>query len=1313
MRKSNIGIFIFCIFICIVLFSVVLVIGIPTFNGNHSTNNYYYEDRGSAYIYNFSSNVTDSENGTWEFSLLGINSTLYPSEQSAGYYTWFNLDTSSGIMTVNVTGDIHTGRYNVSVQVLDDSFLGESRPFYFYINATNDDPSITNIDDIYNLTQNISFTDYINVSDEEGHFPIFFNLSFYNNCTRAGWWNGTGDCSVLSLVNLTNISAIMNFTPTRNDAGTYYANLSFRDYGANYSCSDGYCNTSYSVNKSVFYSQIITFNIFSTLEINASNCLNKIFQENQIGSCLVNISTKGDNDSLDIITAGGIRNYATSVINSSWFLADQTNTSSNYSLTLNVSFIPGKTEIGNWTINFTVNDTTYNQTLTEQIYVYVNRTLNDNPNIDNITNINTSIDFLTQINITLHDDDLLIPDKFQGFNETINFTTTVYNLSNLSQVVTLSDFDVEILFMPVSNTNRTTARILFTPNSSDTGNYMVNLSTRDFENTLNSTSFNLSIFNNNPPQWTSGLTTTIVIFEDANIYMNLSQNVTDINGDPITFSYSNDTSFPSFSLTSAGIIDFTSIDFDVGQHLVTISASDPYLSNATLFNFTVRNINDTPYLEVPFQGSDIINATVDVNSNINCSEDNLTIISIWIQDDDFKIPLDQKGFYNESLNVTLSIVGPNTNLFNFTIDNSFPTTGNNRSKFSATFTPNRTDLGSYNVTINISDNSGLVDSIVLNLTVLEVSHAPLLSDLSNLTSAVNRTLSYRMNASDLEDGLSNDTLGNSNFSFRYNFISGSDFINSNESIFNSTTGILNFTFNISTIGRFRINFTVNDTDGLEDSGALWIYVYENGTINYPNSTTTFSLVENSSYNLTFYANHSVLDNLTYAFYIEETDGNDTLRYRVDYLGNNTNFTWAYTPNMTDETYGVKNLTLFIYPANTNLANRSDINSSKKWNITITHVNSPLESINNIGGVFKNLSGGTPYQLILSNYFNDIDAADKNYNQTIGFIINELNVTTGAISYNITNWTNGTTPSVVFTSTVNSIGNFTITSFEYNVSNLSQVLRNVTSNEFLIEVTVESTPVVTPTPSSGGGGGGSGGSTSDGSDGKSPYAFKLITPGIASAFAFQTIIIPISVKNTGDNLFESISLNVSAFKNGDVTRLIKATLDRDFIKTLPPGSLENLTLTVYLGTNKSGNYEILVTAVSKKPAYTDWGKIYINLQKTNETDLKKYLLFTEEFLVQNPNCLELTESLNEANELFNEGKMGDARAKAEEVVNLCKDYVSQTSLPEFKMPKKFGINEIIVMISLFAFGLGISYYFLKRRQYRKFNEETLRSDALDI
>ena len=50
--------------------------------------------------------------------------------------------------------------------------------------------------------------------------------------------------------------------------------------------------------------------------------------------------------------------------------------------------------------------------------------------------------------------------------------------------------------------------------------------------------------------------------------------------------------------------------------------------------------------------------------------------------------------------------------------------------------------------------------------------------------------------------------------------------NANVTIFNTTSGILNMTFNQSYAGKYQINIGVNDSSNNTDSDSFWIFVYD-------------------------------------------------------------------------------------------------------------------------------------------------------------------------------------------------------------------------------------------------------------------------------------------------------------------------------------------------------------------------------------------------------------------------------------------------------------------------------------------------------
>ena len=1290
MKEVRKSILMFVFLIAVILMTGI--VGAVSWNESDVDKIYYFVEDTTSY-HNFTENLEDASDLSY-FKIIDIswvNGTINDTEHSNYYWLPWNdtgfSNSSTGVLKIDATRDNETGNFTLNV-LAQGTEGGVSRYFHFIINATNDAPYFVNINQEYNLYQNINFIAYINASDEEEHYPLVFNINFYDNCTLAAWsTRGEGNCSLFNLTSVSNTSAMINFTPTRNDVGVYWANISVTDYGENYSCPNSYCDENYTKNKTT-YSQVIVFNVFSSLTINVSDCQNKIFQENESGTCHINITTRGEKDLLNISSIAILRNYNGNVSNVSWFYPTNLTNSSNFAQTVFINVTPQKTEIGNWTINFTVQDLTSGENMTKQIYVYVNRTFNDDPELLPIENRNTSVHLLTRINLTVYDDDLLIPDKndnYGGYNETINFTIKIFNQSNLSQELNISGFEVEILNMPVAGTNRTEAKIEFTPNESDVGDYTINISVNDRDGAIDSRVFNLTIIDNHAPLWNETMQKIFEIYEGNLTYLNLSQNVSDPDGDTLTFSFSNDTAFHSFNLTSDGIINFTAVDEDVGQHLVNVTVSDGYLTNTTLLNFTIYNINDAPHIDNESLSAD--NATVD-GLNVNAQADNVTKLIIYIHDDDFKIPLEQRAFYNETLNVTtliLNSTGDKIDWFDFSFANYIGGETSGILSYEADFTPHNSNAGMYNVTINVTDMSNASDSFTFYLNVSPISHKPVLMPLTNQTSAINRTLYYDINASDEEDGT--DMQGNLTFTITFLPDGKGDFINNNETIFNTTSGVLNVTFNATQGGKYHLNVSVNDSSGNLDSQDFWIFVYDVPQVIFPTANYNFTLQENIASYLNFSVNHSVGDNLTYLFYVDNIvyNGSDfnyenlSLRDTVNYYGDGTNLTWEFTPNFTDETYGLyKNLTLVVYPANPELENASDLNMTIRWNLNITHTNAPVNFSGYIGD--KQTTYDKDIVINLFQYFSDIDHSDLYYNQTINFSITS-NATQSYITASISNWIltlSSYQDSVVTTELI------TINATDLNSDN--EILTSAASNSFQVEFTKPSTTVVTRQTSGGGG--------------TTPVSLKIILPDPISAYKKERIKVPITLSNTGRRTLYGINLTAIVVKDSVIRKDIGIEFDKSYFYSLGIGKKENLTLTIYVNTDEVGLYEITINASVRDPRYNDWGKLYLTVKEKNKTEILETILFIEEFIAENPECIELKELVNEAKKYYDNNQYALALEKSKQAIDACKYAIAQQNLPRVREKLEDKFYRYLTLFSLIAFIGGISYYSYKKMKLRR-------------
>jgi len=1202
------------------------------FNNNPVGRDTWQCAEDTACYYNFTSNITESDvNDVLAYS-VGTNNTL----------SNYTLNASTGMLLINVTHNNQTGtNKQIELGVRDTESLLQSALLQVSITAVNDAPVFWNLtNENFNETQN--FERIITISDEESNTPFNLNISFIN-CTTAQWSSRNNtNCTLFnsSYYSFNATTGILNisFTPSRDDVGNYTLNFTVIDNGAVNATTSRIINyTVLNLNRPPYFTYVCNN------ERNAT--------EDSVFNCRINAT---DIDETNNITFRA--NYT-------WFKFNSTssnfsvpcNISTNYNVSVLVNFTPTDAEVGNWSINISIWDTSSSQGINSTVISFFVNYTEDNVSLGLINNY-TIYDNLT-IYVNATDNDLLVPDKSVK-NESLTFAS---NTSGVNISVYLSPIGV----------NYTTARIFVDYGAvvalyGTNVNRTVKINVTDRAGNYNERNFTIQILGDNAPVWNESLASivSIVIYENNATYLNLSQNVSDSDLEPINFSYSVDKAFgDGFSINiTTGIINFTPSNPDVGQHIVRINATDGKLISQKLFNFTVYNLNNAPFIETPIT---VTNAVIS-GTNINVSEDNLTGLIVNIRDDDFRIPGTQKNFYNEHLTVSVILAGKNTSLFSFAANPIYPGEGSNFTEYNATFTPKKFDVGPYNVTINVTDASDVSTILLLNLTVFAVEHSPSLMSLQNQTSAVERNLYYRINVTDIEDG-SSATLGNRNFTFIYNFTSGNNLFNS--TTFNSTTGEINITFNSSQGGIYRINISVNDTTNLLNSKEFWISVYDYPNITFPSTTQNFNLTENVTANLVFRGNHSVGDNLTYYFYI-----NNILRHSLTSYGNDTNLTWQFVPNFTDETYGVnRNLSVFAFVPLFQFLNTTVI-----WNISINHTNFPVNFTTSIGN-----QQATYDQIIsidLMGYFQDIDHYDGAYNQTLNFSF----VSNSTPSY-IIPYSNISSSGILSMSSLIAVTEIINVSVS-DLNNTNGSISTARSNSFEIKFTAPATV----SASSGGGG----------SSSSIPVTLKILLPDPLSVYSNDTILVPITLSNEGKKDLAEISFSVVVAKDKKIIS-IPVLFDKPYIPLLAAGTKDRVTMTVKLNPNEIGLYEITVTATSKNPVYSDWGKFFITVREPNKTETLEKIVFTEEFFAQNPECIELKEMIEEAKEYYQQGNFSLALEKSQEALEACKFAISQKALPRKIELSSSKVYAYVAYTSLAVIFVGIVYYFYRRIKLAKY------------
>ncbi|MEM0231202.1 MAG: hypothetical protein QXJ50_03470 [Candidatus Woesearchaeota archaeon] len=329
------------------------------------------------------------------------------------------------------------------------------------------------------------------------------------------------------------------------------------------------------------------------------------------------------------------------------------------------------------------------------------------------------------------------------YGDELNFSL---NDTSLFNITTLSPIGIAV--------------INFTPTNEQIGEYVIKIIVTDSDSFSDAEDVLFNISNNHAP----------IIEPISNQSVNETSTftmqvlATDPDNDNITFSATSNNYFPSLYISSTGLMNFTLNQGDVGNHTVTIIATDVWgaYSNYS-FNFEVININQKPELE------ELGTKRAKINKPF------ALIIRAFDPD----------------------IMCGDTLTFQLNDSSLFSLQYYNETAVMINFTPSEAQIGNYSFTINVSDAYGEHDSKQLNITI-DYNFIPQI-----LISEINATEgdNFYMNFSQYVLDLDNDPL---NFSY----VLLDDFPN----FYLSQSGLMYFTLNKSDIGNHTINITVSDEE---------------------------------------------------------------------------------------------------------------------------------------------------------------------------------------------------------------------------------------------------------------------------------------------------------------------------------------------------------------------------------------------------------------------------------------------------------------------------------------------------------------------
>jgi hypothetical protein len=166
-------------------------------------------------------------------------------------------------------------------------------------------------------------------------------------------------------------------------------------------------------------------------------------------------------------------------------------------------------------------------------------------------------------------------------------------------------------------------------------------------------------------------------------------------------------------------------------------------------------------------------------------------------------------------------------------------------------------------------------------------------------------------------------------------------------------------------------------------------------------------------------------------------------------------------------------------------------------------------------------------------------------------------------------------------------------------------------------------------------------------------------------------------------------------NHESTGDLNISFSQDFIDVLKINESKDYTARIDMATEAVGRYDITLFGDVTTPKFSDWSTFYVEIQGLDESELSQLILFTEKFVSENPECLELTELLFQAQESFSKGDLIDSEKLTRQVINACEESISVNEQirwrdNEVPLSKSFLIFFIVSLILLIVF-LIFNYY----------------------
>ena len=175
-------------------------------------------------------------------------------------------------------------------------------------------------------------------------------------------------------------------------------------------------------------------------------------------------------------------------------------------------------------------------------------------------------------------------------------------------------------------------------------------------------------------------------------------------------------------------------------------------------------------------------------------------------------------------------------------------------------------------------------------------------------------------------------------------------------------------------------------------------------------------------------------------------------------------------------------------------------------------------------------------------------------------------------------------------------------------------------------------------------------------GTKPFTLNILAPEGVTIYKDDTVIIPLLIINPSGVAFRGINLKLDSTEPG-----ISLALDRNYIPEISPRGQEKLQLTITTKDLSTGTYGLTIGASIVSPTFSDIFRIFANLIEKDSAakeDVSDRIEFAKQLFNGNPECLDLSEYISEAETALQNDQRDKALSLAENAAEACNKLIEQ-------------------------------------------------------